>query len=72
MPRNSWSENKKLLLEAHQENKARFMSIDNSIIGLKIQVERMLERDKMRSTVYGAIGGGTISVISMVIAYSIR
>ena len=72
MPRNSWTENKKLLLEAHLENKARFMSIDNSIIGLKIQVERMLERDKMRATLYGAIGGGVISTVAMVLAYTIR
>lgn len=63
MAKNGWNEYKKLLLEAHSENKMRLTKIDDSIALLRIEVEKLKTKEKVMSTLFGLVGGGVFTAI---------
>lgn len=66
---NGWREYKKLLLEAHQENKLHLRKIDESIMELKIEVAKLKTKEKVVSTVFGTLGGGIVAGIIATIQF---
>ena len=55
--RNGWH------MQAHTDIKSQLSKIEGDITELKVQTAKIIERDRVKTVIFGTIGGGVVTVV---------